>query len=132
MSSLQAAIKKYQDNKFCIFRGWGEGELIDCSDDVDEIHNQIHKYFCFLSGKDYVFERRMPGQKLLVYLVLDRHSNKLRVQGGHVCPCVCDLVSQPKAFDIVLKCDMTLTKRCVLPLLVKLDYMFSSNYKVAQ
>jgi hypothetical protein len=35
-------------------------------------------------------------ESLRVYLVLDRHSNKLRVQGGHVCVC-----------DVVLKCDMT-------------------------
>jgi hypothetical protein len=29
-------------------------------DDDDEIHDKIHKHFCFLPGKDYVFERRMP------------------------------------------------------------------------
>lgn len=63
----------------------------------------------------------LNGWKLTVYLVLDRHSNKLRVQGGHVCACVCDLVSQPKACDIVLKCDMTVwLKYCALTLLVKI------------
>jgi hypothetical protein len=29
-------------------------------DDDDELHDKIHKHFCFLPGKDYVFERRMP------------------------------------------------------------------------
>jgi hypothetical protein len=32
----------------------------DDDDDDDEICDKIHKHFYFLSGKDYVFERRMP------------------------------------------------------------------------
>jgi hypothetical protein len=34
-------------------------QLTDASDDDDdEIRDKIHKHFCFLWGKDYVFERR--------------------------------------------------------------------------
>jgi len=27
---------------------------------MNEINDKIHKHICFLSGKDYVFERRIP------------------------------------------------------------------------
>jgi hypothetical protein len=40
-------------------QGGKKNQLTDFSDD-DEICDKIHKHFCFLSSKDYVFERRMP------------------------------------------------------------------------
>jgi hypothetical protein len=54
LSSLQAATKNITTRSFA-YSG-GKNQLTDFSDDGDEIRNQIHKHFCFHSGK----ERRMP------------------------------------------------------------------------
>jgi len=58
LSFLKTATKNIKTISFA-YSG-RKNQLTDFSDDDDEIRDKIHKHFCFLPGKDYVFERRMP------------------------------------------------------------------------
>ena len=61
MIQFDHSMAKFHSNIYSKYTDMSSLKPADVTDDDDDdICDKIHKHFCFLSGKDYVFERRMP------------------------------------------------------------------------